>query len=91
MTARVLVVDDRAANLKLLEARLTAEYFEVITCDNGPDAIEICKQDQCDDGPKRALLVVVDSGEMPKHGEIWGGEVDRHLDMALALRAVFFE
>ena len=48
MTARVLVVDDRAANLKLLEARLTAAYFEVITCDNGPEAIEICKQDQCD-------------------------------------------
>jgi two-component system cell cycle response regulator len=48
MTARVLVVDDRSANLKLLEARLTAEYFEVKTCDNGPEAIEICHQDQCD-------------------------------------------
>ena len=29
MTARILVVDDVAANLKLLDARLTAEYFEV--------------------------------------------------------------
>ena len=29
MTARVLVVDDIAANRKLLEARLNAEYFEV--------------------------------------------------------------
>jgi two-component system, cell cycle response regulator len=28
MTARVLVVDDVDANVKLLEARLTAEYFE---------------------------------------------------------------
>ena len=29
MTARVLVVDDVAANVKLLEARLSAEYFDV--------------------------------------------------------------
>ena len=29
MTARVLVVDDVMANVKLFEARLTAEYFEV--------------------------------------------------------------
>jgi hypothetical protein len=28
MTARVLVVDDIAANVKLLEARLSAEYFD---------------------------------------------------------------
>ena len=35
MTARVLVVDDIAANLKLLEARLTAEYFDVVTATNG--------------------------------------------------------
>ena len=31
MTARVLVVDDIPANVKLLEARLSAEYFDVIT------------------------------------------------------------
>ena len=31
MTARVLVVDDVPANVKLLEARLSAEYFDVIT------------------------------------------------------------
>ena len=29
MTARILVVDDNAANRKLLEARLSAEYFDV--------------------------------------------------------------
>ncbi|MGQ0445590.1 MAG: hypothetical protein ACT4O2_10815 [Beijerinckiaceae bacterium] len=38
MTAKVLIVDDLAANLKLLEARLSAEYFEVLTAANGPDA-----------------------------------------------------
>ena len=36
MTARVLVVDDIVANVKLLEAKLRAEYFEVVTAMNGP-------------------------------------------------------
>ena len=48
MTARVLVVDDLVANIKLLEARLTAEYFEVVTAMNGPAALEICARGQCD-------------------------------------------
>jgi len=48
MTARVLVVDDVAANLKLLEARLAAEYFEVVTAMNGPQALEICAEGLCD-------------------------------------------
>jgi two-component system cell cycle response regulator len=48
MTARVLVVDDIVANVKLLEARLAAEYFEVVTATNGPQALEICAQGQCD-------------------------------------------
>jgi two-component system cell cycle response regulator len=40
MSARVLVVDDLLPNVKLLEARLTAEYFDVITAFSGPEAIE---------------------------------------------------
>ena len=48
MTARILVVDDVAANVKLLEARLTAEYFDVVTAMNGPDALAICQRGQCD-------------------------------------------
>jgi two-component system, cell cycle response regulator len=39
MSARVLVVDDVLPNVKLLEARLTAEYFNVITANSGPDAL----------------------------------------------------
>ena len=39
MTARVLVVDDILANVKLLQARLMAEYFEVITASNGPEGL----------------------------------------------------
>ena len=48
MTARVLVVDDVPANVKLLEARLSAEYFDVITAMNGVDALKICERAECD-------------------------------------------
>lgn len=48
MTARVLVVDDIAANLKLLEAKLSAEYFDVVTAQSGPEAIAICERGEAD-------------------------------------------
>src|SRR5260370_39721129 len=48
MTARVLVVDDVLPNVRLLEARLNAEYFEVLAATNGPEAIAICELGGCD-------------------------------------------
>jgi two-component system cell cycle response regulator len=48
MTARVLVVDDIPANVKLLEARLSAEYFDVVTAMSGQDALTICERAECD-------------------------------------------
>ena len=48
MTARVLVVDDLLPNIKLLEARLSAEYFEVQSAMSGPQALAICAQGQID-------------------------------------------
>ena len=39
MSARVLVVDDLPPNVKLLEAKLNAEYFDVVTAFDGPSAI----------------------------------------------------
>lgn len=44
MTARILVVDDIPANVKLLEARLLAEYFEVLTAGNGHQCLDICSK-----------------------------------------------
>jgi two-component system cell cycle response regulator len=41
MSARVLVVDDIAANVRLLEAKLAAEYFEVLTASSGPAALAL--------------------------------------------------
>ena len=48
MSARILVVDDVPANVKLLEARLSAEYFDVFTASNGAQALEICARAECD-------------------------------------------
>ena len=48
MTARILVVDDIPANVKLLEVRLLAEYFEVLTATNGADALETCENGKVD-------------------------------------------
>lgn len=48
MSARVLVVDDVLANVKLLEARLSAEYFDVVTANCGTQALEICERAECD-------------------------------------------
>jgi two-component system, cell cycle response regulator len=44
MSARVLVVDDLLPNVKLLSAKLTNEYFEVVTALNGPQALEVVRQ-----------------------------------------------
>ena len=41
MSARILVVDDIEANVRLLEAKLTAEYYEVSTAADGAKALEI--------------------------------------------------
>lgn len=48
MTARVLVVDDILANVKLLEARLSAEYFEVLSAFSGKEALDICQRERVD-------------------------------------------
>ena len=48
MTARVLVVDDVPANVKLLEAGLSAEYFDVVTAMSGQEALTICERAECD-------------------------------------------
>lgn len=42
MTARILVVDDVPSNVKLLESRLLAEYFEVVCAHSGAEALKIC-------------------------------------------------
>jgi two-component system, cell cycle response regulator len=40
MSTRVLVVDDILPNVKLLEAKLLAEYYDVVTAQSGEDALK---------------------------------------------------
>ena len=44
MSARILIVDDLFPNLKLLETKLSLEYFDVVSAMNGPDALAIAKR-----------------------------------------------
>jgi len=48
MTAQILVVDDVAANVKLLEAKLASEYYGVISAKDGFEAIEHAKRHKPD-------------------------------------------
>jgi two-component system cell cycle response regulator len=43
MVARVLVVDDILVNVKLLEAKLSKEYFDVLAAAGGREALEIAE------------------------------------------------
>ncbi len=48
MSARVLVVDDILPNVKLLEAKLSSEYYNVLTATNGEEALRRIAQDSPD-------------------------------------------
>lgn len=58
MTARVLVVDDILPNVKLLEAKLKAEYYDVVTALSGPEALKKI----IDESPDVVLLDVMMPG-----------------------------
>ena len=58
MSGRILVVDDVPANVKLLEARLSAEYYDVIVAGDGPEALRRV----ADDAPDLVLLDIMMPG-----------------------------
>lgn len=58
MSARVLVVDDILPNVKLLEAKLSSEYYDVITATSGEEALEKVAHD----GPDLVLLDIMMPG-----------------------------
>ncbi len=41
MTGRILVVDDQPLNVKLLEAKLTSEYYDVLTASGSAAAVRM--------------------------------------------------
>ncbi|WP_339930838.1 PleD family two-component system response regulator [uncultured Brevundimonas sp.] len=48
MTARILVVDDVETNVRLLEAKLTLEYYDVLSCNDGATALTIAASERPD-------------------------------------------
>ena len=48
MTARILVVDDVPANVRLLEAKLTIEYYDVVSCHDGQTALKLAAAEKPD-------------------------------------------
>ena len=58
MSARVLVVDDILPNVKLLEAKLASEYYDVLTATSGAEALEKVR----DESPDIVLLDVMMPG-----------------------------
>lgn len=63
MTARILVVDDIPANVKLLEARLLAEYFEVFSASNGAEALAACEKGNIDIVLLDVMMPIMDGFE----------------------------
>jgi len=48
MTARILIVDDVPSNTRLLEAKLTAEYYQTATGQNGAECLRLARSWQPD-------------------------------------------
>jgi two-component system sensor histidine kinase/response regulator len=46
--ARILVVDDQPANLRVVGMLLSRQGYQVVTADSGPKALEICETDPPD-------------------------------------------
>jgi len=44
MSARILVVDDVDVNVKVLEAKLSSEYYQVLSANDGMAALQIAHQ-----------------------------------------------
>lgn len=64
MPGRVLVVDDVLPNVKLLEAKLSSEYFEVLTASNGPEALEVIERENPDIILLDVMMPVMDGFEV---------------------------
>ena len=68
MTAKILVVDDVPANVRLLEAKLTADYYDVISAHDGPTALAMAVAEQ----PDIVLLDVMMPGIMTSSSTMSG-------------------
>ena len=79
MTARVLIVDDLRPNIKMLEATLLAEYFEVVSATTGREALTLCQDGKCDIVLLDVVMPGLDGIELAK----------RAADLSPALKIMF--
>lgn len=56
MSARILIVDDMPVNLRLMQAQLAEEYYDVLLATSGQEALDICGREMID----LVLLDVID-------------------------------
>ncbi|MGH6987056.1 MAG: PleD family two-component system response regulator [Caulobacteraceae bacterium] len=64
MTARILVVDDIEANIRVLEAKLSAEYYEVLTAMDGEAALAVAAAQKPDVILLDVMMPVMDGFEV---------------------------
>lgn len=81
MPGRVLVVDDVLPNVKLLEAKLMSEYFDVRTASNGPEALEIIRSETPDIVLLDVMMPGIDGFEVCKR--IRGNKATQHLPVIM--------
>jgi two-component system cell cycle response regulator len=81
MTARVLIVDDIPANVKLLEARLQAEYFDVLTASSGQQALDILARESVDVVLLDVMMPGMDGFETCRH--IKGNHATHHIPVVM--------
>lgn len=81
MTARILVVDDVEPNVRLLEAKLTLEYYEVLTAMDGATALEIAAAERPDIILLDVMMPGMDGFETCKR--LKADPVTRHIPVVL--------
>ena len=88
MSARVLVVDDVEANVKLLEAKLSSEYFDVLSAYNGRTALQIADSELPDVILLDVMMPRMDGFEVCRHLKANPRTVDLPVVMVTALSDV---
>jgi two-component system, cell cycle response regulator len=81
MSAKVLVVDDMPANVRLLQAKLEADYYEVLIAYEGKTAIELAILEQPDIILLDVMMPGMNGYEVTRH--LKGHEDTRHIPIIL--------
>jgi len=81
MPGRILVVDDVLPNVKLLEAKLGAEYFDVLTASNGEEAVDVARREKPDLILLDVMMPVMDGYEACQH--IKSDPVTQHIPVVM--------